>query len=56
MNDIRFLTVDDICLMHDLAIAEYGGSSGIRDLNLLKSAVAQPEMYVTNQRTDRRIL
>jgi death on curing protein len=44
--NLRFLTIDDVLRMHNYAIAEYGGSVGIRDINLLESAVAQPEMFV----------
>jgi death-on-curing protein len=36
-----FLTVEDVALFHEMALAEFGGEPGIRDLELLQSAVAQ---------------
>ena len=38
----EFLDVDDVLELHSVAIAEHGGSDGIRDLGLVESAVAQP--------------
>jgi death-on-curing protein len=38
----EFLDVDDVLELHSVEIAEHGGSDGIRDLGLLKSAIAQP--------------
>ena len=38
-----FLTLDDILESHQNQIDTYGGSHGIRDIGLLKSAIAQPE-------------
>lgn len=40
---IRFLDMDDILETHANQIENYGGSDGLRDLNLLASAIAQPE-------------
>jgi death-on-curing protein len=37
-----FLSLDDVLESHAEQIATYGGSDGIRDLNLLQSALAQP--------------
>jgi death-on-curing protein len=37
-----FLSLDDLLESHAEQIATYGGSDGIRDLNLLQSALAQP--------------
>lgn len=37
-----FLTLDEITEIHRDQIARYGGSEGIRDFGLLKSAVAIP--------------
>jgi death on curing protein len=39
-----FLERDEIIKLHSLLIAQSGGSAGIRDLGLLDSAVAQPQM------------
>lgn len=38
-----FLTLDQILRVHAHQIATYGGSPGIRDVGLLKSALAMPE-------------
>ncbi len=38
-----FLTVEDVLGIHAEQIATYGGESGLRDLGLLESAVAQPQ-------------
>jgi death on curing protein len=37
-----FLTVEDVIQIHGEMITAYGGASGLRDLGLLESAVAQP--------------
>jgi prophage maintenance system killer protein len=38
----RWLSVDDIVHLHAMQIAEFGGHPGIRDPNLLDSAVNRP--------------
>jgi hypothetical protein len=38
-----FLTVDEVLAIHAHLIERYGGSPGIRDLGLLRSALAMPE-------------
>jgi death on curing protein len=40
---IRFLQLEVVLAFHEEQINEYGGKAGIRDINLLKSALAQPE-------------
>ena len=40
---IIFLALEEVLEIHKDQIANYGGSSGIRDLGLLQSAIAQPE-------------
>ena len=40
---IRFLSYDDIMLILDDQIKNYGGINGIRDTNLLSSSLSQPE-------------
>lgn len=37
-----FLTLDEVIAIHRDQIERYGGSPGIRDIELLKSAVAMP--------------
>jgi len=41
---MRYLTTEQVMDLHRLVIAQSGGSGGIRDLNALESAVAQPAM------------
>lgn len=38
-----FLSLDDVLAIHQLQIETYGGQSGVRDLNLVESAVAMPQ-------------
>lgn len=40
---MKYLTVKDVLLLHNLAIDETGGSHGLRDLGLLESAVSRPQ-------------
>jgi death-on-curing protein len=42
MQDIIFLTLSEVVDIHNDQIARYGGSDGIRDINLLSSAIAMP--------------
>lgn len=43
MPTITFLNLGEVLEIHRDQIARYGGKSGLRDLNLLKSAVAMPQ-------------
>ena len=43
MKDILFLTLAEVVDIHTDQIKRYGGSGGMRDINLLSSAVAMPE-------------
>jgi death-on-curing protein len=40
---MKYLTVKDILLLHEMAIEESGGSHGLRDLGLLESAISRPQ-------------
>lgn len=40
---MKYLTVQDVLLLHNLAIENFGGSHGLRNLGLLESAVARPQ-------------
>ena len=42
MREPAFLTLDEVLALHADQIERYGGSSGLRDLGLLESAVAAP--------------
>jgi death on curing protein len=45
----RFLSRDEVLLIHADQIARYGGSAGVRDEGLLISALAQPEAVFGDQ-------
>ena len=40
----EFLSVDDVLLIHQHQIDRFGGATGVRDFDLLESALAQPPM------------
>ena len=42
-NLIKFLTLSEVLLILEDQIRNYGGSYGIRDINLLSSAIYMPE-------------
>jgi len=42
MKEICFLALEEVIQIHIAQIAAFGGMHGIRDLNLLKSAIATP--------------
>ena len=41
---MKYLTVKDVLLLHQMQIDEFGGSHGLRDLGLLESAVMRPQI------------
>jgi death-on-curing protein len=41
---VRYLTLEEVLGLHRLVIEQSGGMDGLRDLNALESAVAQPQM------------
>ena len=41
---MRYLTLDEVLDLHRLTIEQSGGKDGVRDLGLLQSAIAQPQM------------
>ena len=41
--DIRFLSLTEVVEIHQDQLSRYGGADGIRDINLLISAVAMPQ-------------
>ena len=49
MNEPEFLTLDEVLGIHADQIRVYGGSSGVRDLELLRSALAMPETTFDGQ-------
>lgn len=42
MEDIVFLTLAEVVVIHADQIKRYGGSDGVREMSLLSSAVAMP--------------
>lgn len=46
---IRFLSTDDVLAVHQRMIFEYGGGTGLRDRNLLESAVHMPQSQFGGQ-------
>ena len=49
MSHIDFLNVDDLLQVHRDQVSQYGGDSGVRDLGLLQSAIAQPQSEFNGQ-------
>ena len=43
MKEIIFLKLEEVIAIHHDQIKRYGGSHGIRDLNLLISAISRPQ-------------
>lgn len=43
MSDIKWLLEETVYAIHKRQIAEHGGSDGVRDANLLLSALARPQ-------------
>jgi death-on-curing protein len=41
---MRYLTLNEVLELHRELILRFGGSSGIRDMGALESAIAQPRM------------
>ncbi len=39
---MRYLTINEVLILHRRIIEESGGTAGIRDLSMLGSALAQP--------------
>ena len=42
MSALHFLTLDEALAIHEVVIGRFGGSSGVRDLGLLESALYRP--------------
>jgi len=41
-GEMIFLTFSEVIEIHEYQIANFGGASGVRDINLLKSALGMP--------------
>lgn len=40
---MKYLSVKDVLLLHQIAIDKFGGSHGLRDFGLLESAIMRPQ-------------
>ena len=40
---MKYLSVDEVIIIHEYLIDEFGGASGIRDISALESALARPQ-------------
>ena len=40
---IKFITIEQVLRLHDAMIDKFGGLKGIRDFNLLESAIEMPK-------------
>ncbi len=49
MNAPLFLTLVEVIEIHKSQINLYGGTRGIRDISLLQSAIAQPQMSFSGE-------
>lgn len=43
------ITLKDVLIIHQLAIKEFGGSTGVRDMGLLDSAIQRPFATFANE-------
>ncbi len=46
---MKYLSVEQIMVLHRLSLQKYGGAEGVRDFNLLKSAAVRPLVTVMGQ-------
>jgi len=49
MKAVRFLSLEQVLAIHADQIRRYGGGPGVRDLGLLKSALAMPRASFSGQ-------
>lgn len=47
---IEYLSVEEVIAMYDVFLQEFGGLPGIRDINLLISAVETPKGQITKEK------
>jgi len=48
MKEPYCLTVEECLALHEIMLSQYGGSPGLRDANLLESALAKPRQLFAN--------
>jgi death on curing protein len=49
MKGVRFLSLEQVLAIHADQVRRYGGGLGVRDLGLVKSALAMPQASVSGQ-------
>ncbi len=40
---MKYLTINELLIIHERLIGKYGGALGIRDIGLLESSISQPK-------------
>ena len=48
-SEVSFLTLAEVVAIHSDQIGRYGGEAGIRDMGLLESAIAQPQVSFSGE-------
>jgi death-on-curing protein len=48
----EWLTIAEVLAIHDEQIADHGGSDGVRDINVIESAIARPRQLMNYRRPD----
>ena len=46
ISNISWLSLSEVLAIHEKLLALYGGSVGVRDLNLLKSTITRPQTFL----------
>lgn len=49
MEDVIFLTLEQVLVIHDIQIEKFGGNFGLRDYGLLESAIMRPQTTFAGQ-------
>jgi len=49
VTDPLFLTLDEVLQLHAEALEHFGGAAGVRDINLVESAIATPRQAFGGQ-------
>ena len=52
---VRFIPEEIVLIIHTDLLQRYGGSTGVRDKNLLESAIAQPKITVGSKYANKTI-
>jgi len=46
---VRYLNLEEVLALHRMVIAQSGGINGTRDIHVLESAIAQPQMTFSGE-------